>query len=61
ISDSVRDGGFPPLMVQPVDFVALHRQRLAKLQEQRQAQGVAASSPGELATEESADPVEGDA
>jgi preprotein translocase subunit SecB len=61
ISNSVRDGGFPPLLVQPVDFAALHRQRLTRLHEQQQAQAAAASSPADSAVEGSADPVEGDA
>jgi preprotein translocase subunit SecB len=26
----VRDGGFPPLMIDPVDFVSLYRQRIAE-------------------------------
>jgi preprotein translocase subunit SecB len=29
ISDAVRNGGFPPLMIDPIDFAALYRQRLA--------------------------------
>jgi preprotein translocase subunit SecB len=29
IGDSVRNGGFPPLYIDPIDFVALYRQRLA--------------------------------
>lgn len=61
ISDSVRDGGFPPLMVQPVDFAALHRQRVTKLHEQQQAQAAAAGSSTNPAVGEPADPVEGDA
>lgn len=28
IADLTRDGGFPPLMMQPIDFVALYRQRM---------------------------------
>ena len=27
IADSVRDGGFPPLMLGPIDFLGLYRQR----------------------------------
>ncbi len=27
IADSVRDGGYPPLLIDPIDFVALYRQR----------------------------------
>ena len=32
VADAVRDGGFPPLLVQPIDFVALYQQRAAKAQ-----------------------------
>ena len=28
ISDAVRNGGFPPLLLEPIDFVALYRQRI---------------------------------
>ena len=28
IANAVRDGGFPPLMIDPVDFVSLYRQRM---------------------------------
>ncbi len=35
IADTVRNGGFPPLLLDPVDFSALYRQRL---QEQQAAQ-----------------------
>ena len=30
ISDTTRDGGFPPVNLDPVDFVALYRQELAR-------------------------------
>jgi len=30
ISDTTRDGGFPPLLLQPLDFVQLYRARLAQ-------------------------------
>lgn len=30
IADMTRDGGFPPLMMQPIDFVALYRQRMSR-------------------------------
>jgi preprotein translocase subunit SecB len=29
IADASRNGGFPPLMIDPVDFVAMYRQQLA--------------------------------
>jgi preprotein translocase subunit SecB len=35
ISDASRNGGFPPLMIDPVDFVSLYRQRIAEAQAQQ--------------------------
>jgi len=32
IADAVRNGGFPPLMIDPVDFVSLYRQRMEQQQ-----------------------------
>ena len=32
IADAVRNGGFPPLFIDPIDFQALFRQRVAELQ-----------------------------
>lgn len=32
VADTVRDGGFPPLMLDPVDFAALYRQRAQQMQ-----------------------------
>jgi preprotein translocase subunit SecB len=32
IADAVRNGGFPPLLLEPIDFVALYRQKLAEQQ-----------------------------
>jgi preprotein translocase subunit SecB len=32
IASTVRNGGFPPLLLDPIDFVALYRQRLAQQQ-----------------------------
>ena len=40
IATSVRDGGFPPLMLDPVDFVGLYRQNMARQAEAAQAAGV---------------------
>jgi preprotein translocase subunit SecB len=34
IATSVRAGGFPPLLLDPVDFVALYQQRMAQMQQQ---------------------------
>ena len=36
IATSVRDGGFPPLLLDPVDFVGLYRQNLANQTAQQQ-------------------------
>ncbi len=33
IATSVRGGGFPPLLLDPVDFVALYQQRMAQMQQ----------------------------
>jgi len=38
ISDIVRDGGFPPLMLDPIDFARLYAQNMAHGQENAQAQ-----------------------
>jgi preprotein translocase subunit SecB len=37
IANAVRNGGFPPLLLDPVDFVGLYRQRMAQGQPQMQA------------------------
>ena len=31
IADATRQGGFPPLMIDPVDFTALYRRRIAEM------------------------------
>jgi preprotein translocase subunit SecB len=37
IADCTRQGGFPPLMIDPVDFASLYRQRVAELNVQQRA------------------------
>jgi preprotein translocase subunit SecB len=37
IATVVRNGGFPPLLIDPVDFVGLYRQRMTELQAQQAA------------------------
>lgn len=32
LADTTRNGGFPPLLIDPVDFAALYRQRVAQMQ-----------------------------
>jgi preprotein translocase subunit SecB len=39
ISDATRNGGFPPLLIDPIDFVSLYRQRMAAQQPGGQPQG----------------------
>jgi len=34
VADVTRDGGFPPLMLEPIDFAALYQQQMQKMQEQ---------------------------
>jgi preprotein translocase subunit SecB len=37
VADAVRNGGFPPLYIDPIDFVALYRQRATELQAENKA------------------------
>ncbi len=37
IADVTRDGGFPPLMLDPIDFAALYQQQMQAAQEQASA------------------------
>jgi preprotein translocase subunit SecB len=37
VSDVVRDGGLPALMIEPIDFAALYRAKMAEAQQQGQA------------------------
>ena len=39
ISDAVRDGGMPPLMVEPIDFAGLYRTKIEQLNQTRQPAG----------------------
>ncbi|MEQ8695050.1 MAG: protein-export chaperone SecB [Bauldia litoralis] len=43
LADASRNGGFPPLLIDPIDFLALYRQRLA------QAQAAAKPAPDQIA------------
>lgn len=45
ISDVTRDGGFPALNVDTVDFLALYRQELARRAQAQQAQQPASETP----------------
>jgi preprotein translocase subunit SecB len=35
IASAISNGGFPPLMLQPIDFVGLYQRRLADMQAQQ--------------------------
>ena len=37
LADATRQGGFPPLMIDPVDFAALYRQRMSEINVQQAA------------------------
>ncbi|MBF0355435.1 MAG: protein-export chaperone SecB [Alphaproteobacteria bacterium] len=45
VADLTRDGGFPPLLVTPIDFGELYRQRLAQMAQQAQEGAEAAAAP----------------
>ncbi len=34
VADVTRDGGFPPLMLEPIDFAALYQQQMQNIQDQ---------------------------
>jgi preprotein translocase subunit SecB len=35
VADAVRDGGMPPLMIEPIDFHGLYRAKMAEAQQGR--------------------------
>jgi preprotein translocase subunit SecB len=45
ISDITRDGGFPPLNLETIDFMALYRNELARRQAQAEAESVKGKKP----------------
>jgi len=46
VADAIRDAGFPPLMMDPIDFNGLYMQQLQARQEQEGAPGAAPPAPG---------------
>ena len=42
VADVVRDGGMPPLLVEPIDFAALYRSRVEGMQQMRSGSGAEA-------------------
>jgi len=61
LSDATRDGGFPPLMLEPVDFAALYRQQLAQRQQGGQSEGQQGGQGGESGPETGGTPPSGHA
>jgi preprotein translocase subunit SecB len=45
IADATRDGGFPPLLIDPIDFVTLYRRRQQQAQASRQSGGEPVANP----------------
>ncbi len=45
LADATRDGGFPPLLIDPIDFVGLYQQQMAARQQQAQNQNQTEDSP----------------
>ena len=43
VADAVRNGGFPPLYIDPIDFVGLYRQKAAEMQASGQTAQVQAT------------------
>jgi preprotein translocase subunit SecB len=43
VSDIVSDGGLPPLMIEPIDFAALYRNKIMEAQAQGQANSPASA------------------
>jgi len=41
VSDVTGDGGFSPLMLSPIDFAQLYRQRMQQMQAEREKAGTA--------------------
>lgn len=39
VADAVRNGGFPPLLIDPIDFAMLYRQRIAEIASQTETAG----------------------
>jgi preprotein translocase subunit SecB len=45
LADLVRDGGFPPMLVDPIDFAALYRHHVVQQQQRRQQQESSGTAP----------------
>ena len=45
VADAVRNGGFPPLFIDPIDFVGLYRQKAMEAQQAPAGQGARPGNP----------------
>jgi preprotein translocase subunit SecB len=45
VADATRDGGFPPLLIDPIDFATLYRRRQQQAQAPRAAEGEPVPNP----------------
>ena len=45
VADAVRGGGFPPLFIDPIDFVGLYRQKAAEAQQAQPGDGAPQRNP----------------
>lgn len=45
IAEATRNGGYPPLLIQPIDFADMFRRQLTALRERQQAQAASANAP----------------
>jgi preprotein translocase subunit SecB len=45
VADATRDGGFPPLLIDPIDFVTLYRRRQQQAQPAREGEGQPVANP----------------
>lgn len=59
IADAVRDGGFPPLLIQPIDFVQLYQQRAAQAQSDQQGADTGAPTAAAPAAKDGKDKDDG--
>ena len=45
VADATRDGGFPPLLIEPIDFAPLYRRRQQQAQASREREGAPVAAP----------------
>ena len=50
VADVTRDGGYPSLMLDNIDFAQLYRQKVEEMRRRQEAEGAEAGAPGESET-----------